>query len=88
MANGNIKNNPTFKSGTTSDMTGQVTFSEAFPDDNYSITLCPLNGATGLLWSFYVTSRTASGFTFEGKYFQNNQWWAYNQNVMWVASHP
>lgn len=66
---------------------GNVSFQSPFADANYIVFLCPFNSNENIAWSTSVISKTASGFVFESKYFNNNVWTSYYRAIFWIAIH-
>ena len=65
---------------------GTVTFDTPFPDANYNVFLTVCNPNTGLIWTYSVITKTATGFTFRTAYTAPDiDWTNYFNDIQWLA---
>ena len=66
-----------------------ITFDEPFEDSNYIVLLTATNSNTSVAFTSYVTSKTATGFSYRQRYqaTSGGSWVDYQGGVYWVAIH-
>jgi hypothetical protein len=66
-----------------------VTFDEPFEDSNYIVLLTAINSNASLAFTSYVTSKTATGFSYKQRYqgTSGGAWTDYQGGVSYVAIH-